>query len=90
MIKTVLSHAFFFLNWAVGESVEYSSYPFMSRHDYVYVTSKFMKPSELNSFVYSIKQFSVLMPLQYLIFFSGLTLECQLVILQSPERFSYT
>ena len=35
MIKTVLSHAFFFLNWAVGESVEYSSYPFMSRHDYI-------------------------------------------------------
>ena len=54
-----------------------------------YVTLKFIKPSESNSLVSSIKQFSVLMPLQCLLFFLGLTLECQLVIIQSPEWFSY-
>ena len=48
-----------------------------------------MKPSGSNSLVNSIKQFSVLMPLQCLLFFWGWTLECQLLIIQSLERFNY-
>ena len=48
-----------------------------------------MKPSESNSLVYSIEQFSILMPLHCLLYFSGLMLECQLLIIQSLERFSY-
>ena len=47
----------------------------------LYVTSKFMKPSGSNSLVNSTKQFSVLMPLQCLLFFWGSTLECQLLII---------
>ena len=54
-----------------------------------YVASKFMNPSELSSLVSSVEQFSVFIPLQCLLFFLGLTLECQLEIIQSLEQFSY-
>ena len=53
------------------------------------MTSKFTKPSDSNSLVYSMEKFSILMSLQFLLFFSGLKLERQLLIIQS-ERFSHT
>ena len=53
------------------------------------MTSKFTKPSDSSSLLYSMEQFSVLVPLQCLLLFLGSTLECQLLIMQS-EGFSHT
>ena len=48
-----------------------------------------MKPSESKSLVYSIEQFSALMPFQSLLFFLGLALERQLLMKQFLEWFGY-
>ena len=89
MIETVLFSAFFFQTGRSGRVLNIRVVLLWVDTIVSYVTSKFLKSSELNSLVSPIEQFSVLMPLQYLLFFLGFTLECELVIIQSPEWFSY-